>query len=682
MNESHNNITISIEELVNLIVKKSNSSSLVVREFINVLFSTIEDALIVGDTVKVKGLGVFEPQWNEPKEIQDQEQNTITVDGYYSVQFIPSESLRQLVNEPFAHLERITLNVPNFKPTNIGLSNKKQQVGGKEAIEPLKVFQDQAKEIKNLLYEIGSMKQETVSPPSVAQPTIPAAPSLPSEQEEVEAKSDEKEESDFSENQMVTPPSTKDEITVTMPLDAVSTTESEVVELSSDVAQSGVDTHIDLVAPVSVNPKEPKNDVETSVDDFDIVYDFAEKKSTIGVEEVGEQTAEETVAVATPTVETDDNKEELEADDTTTTIEEEGKLVEEPPVFSETVVEKEPPTDTNTETTPIEVPTTHTTDDAETDDDEDVAIIEDVEEEIELIAPPSTPKEEEKSTVVEATEELPTAQQYTDDGVIYTVDTEIAIESEVTPEDGTTTTTSEPTPPVPIEPEEIADEENDEEKKKNFPWMYIVGASILFGALVFLFSPKIMEQIGSKKKVNKFDYIADSVSEALKIQQIKDSIYKLKVEEEQQASDSLSMDVDNDSIVPVAMQEFTEATPTPTPTAPKTSTTKTEKRTTMTATNSDISDDNIFSVPRTYDEVLEEITFERGMNMSALARKYYGHTDYWVYIYEANKSVIRNPNNVPVGVKLKIPKMDKRIIDPNSELSKAYALELKKKYLK
>jgi len=44
-----------------------------------------------------------------------------------------------------------------------------------------------------------------------------------------------------------------------------------------------------------------------------------------------------------------------------------------------------------------------------------------------------------------------------------------------------------------------------------------------------------------------------------------------------------------------------------------------------------------------------------GSRLAYIARKYYGHKFFWVYIYEYNKALIKDPNNIPIGVELKIP---------------------------
>ena len=68
--------------------------------------------------------------------------------------------------------------------------------------------------------------------------------------------------------------------------------------------------------------------------------------------------------------------------------------------------------------------------------------------------------------------------------------------------------------------------------------------------------------------------------------------------------------------------------------------------------------------------------------LSNVSRKFYEHYAFWVYIYIENKSVIANPDNLPIGVVLNIPDPQKYDIDkddPNSiKKAQLRALEIKK----
>ena len=51
---------------------------------------------------------------------------------------------------------------------------------------------------------------------------------------------------------------------------------------------------------------------------------------------------------------------------------------------------------------------------------------------------------------------------------------------------------------------------------------------------------------------------------------------------------------------------------------------------------------------------------KKGETLFALSRKYYGPNALYVYIVEYNKDIIKDPDNVPVGTKLRIPKLVKK----------------------
>lgn len=59
-------------------------------------------------------------------------------------------------------------------------------------------------------------------------------------------------------------------------------------------------------------------------------------------------------------------------------------------------------------------------------------------------------------------------------------------------------------------------------------------------------------------------------------------------------------------------------------------------------------------------------TITKNMFLAHLAKKHYGHSDFWVYIYEENKSKIKNPDNVSPGTVVVIPPASKYGIDKNN----------------
>lgn len=96
--------------------------------------------------------------------------------------------------------------------------------------------------------------------------------------------------------------------------------------------------------------------------------------------------------------------------------------------------------------------------------------------------------------------------------------------------------------------------------------------------------------------------------------------------------------------------------------------------------------DSVISVsPLAAPEVKPVIeTIRSGVFLTTLARKYFGHKAFWVYIYEENKDLIKNPNQVPIGTRLTIPSASKYDIDANNrasvEKAKALASKIQSRY--
>ena len=81
-------------------------------------------------------------------------------------------------------------------------------------------------------------------------------------------------------------------------------------------------------------------------------------------------------------------------------------------------------------------------------------------------------------------------------------------------------------------------------------------------------------------------------------------------------------------------------------------------------------------------ETLARVRVNRGSRLAFLANRYYGSPHFWVYIYEANKDILSNPNVVQTGTIVKIPKLNPELIDLNNPRSLEAALQLREKYLR
>jgi len=141
---------ISSQEIIDLIALKASVSKRAAEEFLKVMIASIEEALLAGEVVKIKNFGTFKLQWNEPrKSVNVQTREEIVIGGYYKVVFVPDSTLREQVNEPFAHLE----------PVELDATNKKNELIEEADIvsDPLRMFNEQAFEIKNLISEIQAL---------------------------------------------------------------------------------------------------------------------------------------------------------------------------------------------------------------------------------------------------------------------------------------------------------------------------------------------------------------------------------------------------------------------------------------------------------------------------------------------------------------------------------------------
>ena len=142
-----NNEKLSLQEFIDLFAQKANLKNKTAEDFIKNIVLVIEEALLKGESVKIKNFGVFKPQWIEPRKSVDVNSGKeIILPGSYKIGFVPDENLQKIVNEPFSYLEAVELDI-------IDSSEKKEE----ETLEPLKIFSEQADEIKSIIAEIQSM---------------------------------------------------------------------------------------------------------------------------------------------------------------------------------------------------------------------------------------------------------------------------------------------------------------------------------------------------------------------------------------------------------------------------------------------------------------------------------------------------------------------------------------------
>lgn len=78
--------------------------------------------------------------------------------------------------------------------------------------------------------------------------------------------------------------------------------------------------------------------------------------------------------------------------------------------------------------------------------------------------------------------------------------------------------------------------------------------------------------------------------------------------------------------------------------------------------------------------VREVVTVIDGSRLTMVAYRAFGHKAFWVYVYDANRTVLQSPNAVEKGMQLVIPDLPLSIVNPKSQLCIDKALELAKQY--
>lgn len=137
---------ISSQEIIDLLSAQTDFTKRQSEDFLKAMFGIIEERLIAGETVKIKNLGTFKSQWNESrKSVNVQTGEEFVIPGFRKISFTPDSELKNLVNEPYAHLEAVVLD------SNHDVTEEDDDT---EELEPLNILTEQALEIKGLLSEI------------------------------------------------------------------------------------------------------------------------------------------------------------------------------------------------------------------------------------------------------------------------------------------------------------------------------------------------------------------------------------------------------------------------------------------------------------------------------------------------------------------------------------------------
>ena len=618
------NAKLSASEIVELMVKDRMITKKSAEEFVKVFFSVIEDALKDGETVKIKGLGTFKSQWNEArKSVNVNTGEEIVIDGYYKAVFIPENDLRELINEPFSHLEPVELNPlsDNLPEQMQDDAEEDEPENFSEPLEPLRVFGEQAEEIKELLSEINSFSTPKVRSNDTV--TENESSQLPDPDEKTE------EEITLENTPMDKPESVSEVAEIISAPETLHTPEhtgNKETEFNFD--------GFDIVREISTRFGLPAGAAAVALinEESDQLPAEAESETESNISEVlPEEIPENTVAAEKHEID------DRESEDDNNDDEKQEKFEE---------IDDDDETDENEADDETDEESDEDEADDETDEDEQLIPEDDTEAE-----DGDDNDEDTDETVVE----LPEVVTQTDEEAAETIeaDNTAAKEKSVEPLVAVKNARSETYKKKIVSTNASSSHKRRrhyhvEEKKKRPVWLYtLLGIAALglvfFGA--FYFVKNILDK---QKDAMYMEYLADSTVRALNTKEVLDSMTP--------AGDSIAT---TDTVAAKASDESVQTVISEAPAA-----------------------GNIFDAPRNYTELITTEKMVAGSQLTKFARKYYGHPHFWVYIYEANREAIKDPNNVPLGINIKIPKLDARLADPASRECLNYALKLQSEYLK
>ena len=104
------NTKITFVELVDMIAASTSTTKRVCELFVKELFATVSQALIDGETVKIKGIGTFKLTPVKPRKGVDVNTGEpIQIESHNKLTFTPDKSLAEAINQPFAQFETVTL---------------------------------------------------------------------------------------------------------------------------------------------------------------------------------------------------------------------------------------------------------------------------------------------------------------------------------------------------------------------------------------------------------------------------------------------------------------------------------------------------------------------------------------------------------------------------------------------
>lgn len=164
---------LTITDLRRIISKQMSLPEETASRFLAALIPAIIDGLRTDQQVRISGLGTFKVVRIAPrKSVNVNSGESIMLDGYNKVTFVPESYIREQINEPFADLEAVRVD------------EKGQPLDPQSTlpgIDPRARFDEQADEIKSILAELNKEEKKAprttqTTPPTPHTPPTPPTP--------------------------------------------------------------------------------------------------------------------------------------------------------------------------------------------------------------------------------------------------------------------------------------------------------------------------------------------------------------------------------------------------------------------------------------------------------------------------------------------------------------------------
>ena len=175
------------------------------------------------------------------------------------------------------------------------------------------------------------------------------------------------------------------------------------------------------------------------------------------------------------------------------------------------------------------------------------------------------------------------------------------------------------------------------------------------GAIAYLYSPELFDNLSSEPPVEKVvdvgtDKPADNTALADSVA-VKDTVTVTEADTDTASGRPVTEPVTKKSDAPVVARR-----PDPVNTTPVSQTQKTTAQTQKTTGTAYIPDSTSYTIVGTE----TTYTIKSGETLTKVALRFYGTKVLYPYIVKHNPAVIKNPNNVPAGTTIKIPKLKKK----------------------